>query len=161
MMLLQFQFTNTTQEEREVIPDFCEWLCDILFSKINTKINRKKISLRLNYILEQVNWINWGKNKYSLSTSDIIDAIYESITYKQYKDNIWKIFIDTNILIPYSYTSIDRLIRFINYGDNKQRGTGIFPGLEQDYNFKQLNGLWEIYCMKNLNSSTDVKIITR
>lgn len=161
MMLLQFQFTNTTEEEREIIPDFCKWLCLVLFSSINTKINRKKISLRINYILEKVDWVSWDKNKYSLSTIEIMDAIADSFTYEQYKDNLWKILINANNLIPHSFTSIDRLIRFINYGDNKQRGTGMFTKLEQEFNHNKLNTMWAMYCMKHLGKMTDVKIISK
>ena len=161
MMLLQFQFTNTTEDERNLIPSFCNWLCRIIYTKIDTKINRKKVSLRLNYILDKVDWINWDKNKYSLSTTEIFNAISNSFTYEQYKNNLWKINIDSNVLIPHSYTSIDRLIRFLNYGDNKQRGTGMFSNMEQEFNHIFLNNMWSIYCVKYLGRMTESKIIAR
>lgn len=161
MVIIQFQFTNTTDEEQELIPDFCNWLCSILYSKIDTKINRKKIYLRLDYLLNQANWINWGKDKDNITTSEIMTAIYDSMTYQQHKDNNWKICINTSVLIPHSFTSIDRLIRFINYGDNFQRATGIFTNLEREYNHNKLNTLWNIFTLKQLSGMSNAKIISR
>ena len=41
MLIRQFQFTNITEEELEIIPDFCEWLCQQMYSYIDNKINRR------------------------------------------------------------------------------------------------------------------------
>lgn len=161
MVIIQFQFTNTTDEEQELIPDFCNWLCSILYSKIDTKINRKKIYLRLDYLLNQANWINWGKDKDNITVSEIMTAIYDSMTYQQHRDNNWKICINTNVLIPHSFTSIDRLIRFLNYGDNFQRATGIFTNLEHEYNYNKLNILWNMYTLRQLGGMSNAKIISR
>ena len=161
MMIIQFQLTNTSEEEQQLVPDFCEWLDNIIYSDIDTKINRKKISLRLNYILDKVTWVNWHNDKYNLSTPEIMEAIAMGLSYEQYKDNIWKVQINPNILIPHSDTSIDRLIRFLNYGDAKQRATGIFSNLEREYNHKRLNSLWQMFVVKELGTMTQAKIISR
>ena len=161
MMIIQFQFTNTTDDEQELIPYFCDWLCSILYSNIDTKINRRKIDLRLDYIIEKAQWVNWGADKYNLTVSEIMYAIHNSITYKQYRNNNWKIIINPNILIPHSTTSIDRLVRFLNYGDNFQRATGIFTNLEREYNHNRLNTLWNMFVLKNLGGMSNAKIISR
>ena len=160
MMLLQMQFTKIIEQERNFIPDFCNWLGVVIFSEINNKINRKKISLRMKYILEKVNWVNWNSDKYSLTTTDILNAIRNAIDYEEYKNNTWKIIINPNIFIPYSNTSIDRLVRFLNYGDYKQRGTGMF-NLEKQYDHKKLNQLWQLFLTKNLGCMTTSKIISK
>lgn len=161
MMILQFQILNTTDEEQDQVKEFCYWLCSVLYSKIDTKINRRKISLRINYILEQVTWVKWNSDKYNLSVSAIMRAIRDSIDIEQQRDNMWKIQINPNILIPYSNTSIDRLIRFINYGDNKQRATGMFTNLEREFNHKELNSMWQLFILRNLGSMSQAKIISR
>ena len=161
MMILQFQILNTTYEEQDQVKEFCYWLCSVLYSKIDTKINRRKISLRINYILEQVTWVKWNSDKYNLSVSAIMRAIRDSIDIEQQRDNMWKIQINPNVLIPYSNTSIDRLIRFINYGDNKQRATGIFTNLEREFNHKELNSMWQLFILRNLGSMSQAKIISR
>ena len=79
----------------------------------------------------------------------------------EYKDNLWKIEINSNILIPNSYTSIDRLIRFINYGDNVCAGTGMFTKLEQEYGHHQLNAIWNYFIIKELGHPAQSKIIAR
>lgn len=161
MLLLQFQITNITEDERRLIPDFCEWLCTQLYSTIDTKINRRKIQLRMKYLMS-VSWIQWNKSKkYETAVLDIMQAIYESFTYVPKKDNIYEIKIDDNILIPNSYTSISRLIRFLNYGDINNKATGIFTKLEQNFDFNKLNSMWRMFMLHELNIISAVKIITK
>lgn len=161
MMILQFQFTNLQEDEKEIIPDFCEFLKSLMLAKLNTKINRKKISLRLKYIEEEAKWINWDNNrKYNTSVQDIIETIMKAIIAVPYKNNLWKIEVDANVLIPDSYTSIDRLIRFLNYGDIKCKATGMFTNLEHEYKHQKLNAMWNYYIMRELGHNAVSNIIT-
>lgn len=161
MMILQFQFTNLTEKERELIPNFCEFFKNMILVKLNTKINRKKISLRLKYMEEEASWIDWESNKkYNTSVTDIIDTISQSIIAVPYKNNVWKIEINSNVLIPNSYTSIDRLVRFLNYGDTKYKATGMFTNIEHEYRHQKLNALWNWFILKELGYNTSSLIIT-
>lgn len=161
MMILQFQFANLQENEKKIVPDFCEFLKDLMLAKLNTKINRKKISLRLKYIEEDVNWINWNSSKkYDTNVSNIINSIINSIIAIPYKNNIWKLEIDSNVLIPNSCTSIDKLIRFLNYGDNKFKATGIFTNLEHEYRHQRLNAIWNYYVLNELGYNPISTIIT-
>lgn len=159
MLIRQFQFTGIAEEELEIIPDFCEWLCQQMYSYIDNKINRRKIQLRLNYIY-QVSWIEWKKNKY-IGVSEIMEAINKSFSYEEYRNNTWKIQTNSKVLIPESNTLMDRLIRFIEFGDQHQRGTGMFTGLKKHYDASKLNTLWRMYKSYRLGTYlSDVKIIT-
>lgn len=159
MLLLQFQFTNITTDELNIIPEFCNWLCDQIYTKINTSINRRKIQLRLKY-LYNCSWIHWSDKKFNTGVLDIMEAIYDSLTYTPYKNNLWKIHTDINIRIPNSYTAVDRLIRFLNYGDTYYKATGIFTKLQKEFNHQKLNSLWKIYVMNRLGIMSSVKIIS-
>lgn len=162
MIITQFQFTDIEDDEKALIKEFCNQIKSMMVLKLNTKINRKKISLRLNYIEENANWITWNKSKkYNTSVQDILTNIVDAIIPVEYKDNLWKIEINSNILIPNSYTSIDRLIRFINYGDNVCAGTGMFTKLEQEYGHHQLNAIWNYFIIKELGHPAQSKIIAR
>ena len=99
MLILQYQFTEFTTEEYEEIPIFNTWLCDAIFSKINTKVNRRKIELRLNYLLDTVDWIDWKKSKYDITVSELMNAIRQSIVWQKKRKNIYNIIIDTLIYI--------------------------------------------------------------
>ena len=90
-----------------------------------------------------------------------MDTIYKSITYKEYKDNIWKIGIDDSILIPGTVTSISRLVRFINSGDSNMLGTGMFSTIENRYKGPELMSLWKVFILDNLGELSNSKIITR
>lgn len=158
-MILQFQITNITEDERDMIPEFCKWIINKMYIEMNTKINRRKIQLRINY-LYTVPWISWKSRKY-IDTQIIMDTIYKSITYKEYKDNIWKVDIDDSILIPGTATSISRLVRFINSGDSNMLGTGMFSTIENRYKGPELMSLWKVFILDNLGELSNSKIITR
>lgn len=158
MILFQFQFSNIENDkEYELIPHFCRWLCEQIYARIDTTINRKKIQLRLKY-LYTVPWIKWIKHKYT-DTETIMNTIHKCLFYKQYRGNVWKIQTDTNIVLPNTITSFDRIIRFINYGDAKISATGILTIIQQYYTFSELQSLWQLYCMQELGYMTDTRII--
>lgn len=158
MLINQFQFTNITDEELKLIPDFCEFLCQHMFAKLDNKINRRKIQLRLNY-LSTVPWIQWIKDPI-IGTSEILKAIEKSFNYEEGNYNIWKIKTNSKIYIPNSVTPIDRLIRFLDFGDLKCHGTGMFTKLKEEYSASKLTTLWQLYIMNNLGYISHVKIIT-
>ena len=162
MIILQFQFIDLQEDERTVIPDFCESLKQLILSKLNTKINMKKISLRLKYIEDgNVNWVSWQSNRqYNTTTMELISVIVDSIRVVPYKNNIWKLETDNTTVIPNSYTLIDKFIRFLNYGDNKCNATGIFTNIEHEYRHQRLNALWHYFILKELGYNPESTIIT-
>ena len=161
MMLVQFQFKNLEEEEQELIPDFCDTLIELISSKLNNKSLKRKINVRLEYLINEAHWIDWDNGKKRNTTvEDLINAIKSSIIANIYKDGIWKIEIDTNVLIPNSYTSIDRFIRFLNYGDLNYKGTGIFTNLEHAYRYHKLNSLWSYFVLQKFGRFANSEIIT-
>lgn len=160
MNILQFQILNTTEQEAKLIPSFCNWLCDQMYEYINNKINRRKISLRIP-MLYKANWIQWKNKQSVIGVSDIMEAIHKSFNCESYKQNIWKINTDTSLLIPNTNTFMDRLIRFIEFGDNKTFGTGMFTGLKKYFTSARLNTMWRVYkTLNNLEYESNVQIIS-
>lgn len=158
MLIKQIQFTEITEEENEIIPDFLNWVCKQMYSTINTKINRKKIQLRIKHLYE-VEWINWTNSEYT-DVQTLMETIYKSFCFEEYKNNIWKITIDNNIIIPNTTTSISRFIRFLDYGDMEYSATGIFNNLRMEYTWAKLNNLWRIYLLSENNIGiTNSKLI--
>lgn len=138
MNIIQYQITHAGKDI-ELLDEFNEWLCEQMYMYLNTYINRKKIQLRINY-LYKAKWIKW-RTKY-IDTEMIMQAIRESITYEKYKNNVVRINTDMNVLIPNTNTSIDRLIRFLNFGDEKINATGMVTALTNKFSYKYLNNLW-------------------
>lgn len=158
MLIIQFQFSEVDNEdEYNLIPDFCEWICEQMYQKLDTKINRRKIQLRIKY-LYNVSWIHWIKKPKFIDTQTIMETIHKSFKYEQYRKGIWTIRTDINVTIPGTNTSADRLIRFIDYGDNVMHATGMFNKLKGDFGFQNLNNLWRLYCLDNLGYLSETKI---
>ena len=159
MNILQFQITNQTEEEEQIIPQFCEWFCDTMYSKINTKMNRIKIQKRINYLLE-VDWIRWT-NKKQLDIDTIMDTIHKSLTYTIHRNNVVNIITANNIYIPNTITSSDRLIRFLNYGDGVDKGISLFTNILRYYTYSNIQTYWTLYVLDTLGYNTNARILTR
>lgn len=162
MVILQFQFTNIDEDDAEIIPNFCEFLIDRILETLNTKMNLKKIQLRLKYLYEEASWINWyGSKKYDTTATSLLQAVNTSFKAVPYKNNLWKIEVNPNVLIPNSSTSIDRFIRYLNYGDLKSRPTGIFTKIESYFDHNKIKQLWNLYTLSYYGGISDVEIIAK
>lgn len=161
-MITQFQFTNTVNEDDsiELIPDFCKWLCDILYSYIDTKLNRRKIQLRIKHLYE-VPWIRWSKKPSYTDTQTILETFRKSLIVEQYRKNIWRLRTDTTTELPNTFSSVDRVVRFIEYGDSQIPGTGIITKASQNIIGINLQTLWKTYCLQELGYVSDIQIITK
>lgn len=157
MLILQFRFIEINEQERELIPEFCNWICEQLYEKINTSINRAKINTRIKY-LYTVEWIKWISNKYT-TVDTIFNTIQQSFIGVELRDNTWNIRIDDNIKLPKTNTAISRIIRFINYGNDVILPTGIFTKLINEYNHFELNTLWRYFILDKLDEITNSSII--
>ena len=162
MIILQFQVTNTSKDEINLVPDFCKWLIRTsIYDILDSKTNEDKVKVRIDYI-KNVEWIKWkNKKNYQLDESDIISNILDSFIVKSYKDNIFKIESDSTILVKNSYTSIDRLIRFINSGDNTFAGTNMITNIQFKLNLSTLNTLWRVFILDELGDLPSSRLITK
>lgn len=159
MLIKQIQFTNCTEEELELIPDFMEWLIDSIYSYMNNKINRRKIQLRLKY-LSTVPWIHWTSENYT-DVQTIMENIYESFTYEEQQYGKWVLTTNSNIVLPHTSTSIDRIIRFLEYGDMKFNATGMFNKIKNEYKFHKVNNLWRMFLLSKYQIGiTESKLLT-
>lgn len=159
MLIKQIQFTNCTEEELELIPNFMEWLIDNIYSYMNNKINRRKIQLRLKY-LSTVPWIHWTSENYT-DVQTIMENIYESFTYEEQQYGKWVLTTNSNIVLPHTSTSIDRIIRFLEYGDIKFNATGMFNKIKNEYKFHKVNNLWRMFLLSKYQIGiTESKLLT-
>ena len=115
MKLIKYGIEYGNTEESKELLNFGYYICDLIYSEINTKLIRKKIQLRIPY-LYTVNWIQW-KRKY-IDVDDIMKTIYESLEVKPERYN-YVIYINEETTIPNSITKADKLIRFLDAGDMK------------------------------------------
>ena len=153
------QFVGSEDEEElDLIPEYCEWLCEQIYARINTDINRRKIQVRFNY-LYKVSWLHWV-NKRTLNVNSIMNTVRNSLIYEQHRKGIWRIKLNTNVLIPNTYTPMDRLFRFLEYGDNNIKAIGMIAKVRKHFNSQNLMSLWKLFSMENLDYMSEIRIIT-
>ncbi len=161
MNILKFQIVNATEDELDLVPEFIDEIYIKMFKYINNFVSRKKIAIRLNYLLNDVNWIQWTKSKYNTSVEDIINSIWYSLDYNRQRNNTYNLRINPDIKIPNSATSIDKLIRFIEYGDIKYKATGMFNKMIQSVDIIRLNSMWQVFILQHLQIQSKAKLIQK
>ena len=81
--------------------------------------------------------------------SDIMNSIYESLITVEHKDKIFIIQTDINMKIPNTNTSMDRLIRFFEFGDRNIRPMNMLSKISHQFNYMKLNSLYHnIYSLQ-------------
>ena len=156
MFLMQFQITNIDPKENEIAEDFCEWLCDQIYTFIHNKRIIRKLKLRLDYCTHN-KIINCYRD---ISINDILKDLYNSMGYRMLDHNVWQIYIDKNYRIKNSHDSIDKFIRFVSYGDQNLKGMSLFTRFEDIFSHNRLSRLWQIYSVNRLGHMSNIKMIT-
>lgn len=155
MIILKFEYTDQSDIELEHMNLFCDWLCDLIYANINTPINKKKISLRIDYLMT-AKWISWNKNAV-ITATDIISLIRKSMIHT-IKEDVVEIKIDGTTQIPNSNTLLERLLRFLEYGDINTRPTNMFHIAVQELTPNRLFYLWNVFINRQLGRGlTDIK----
>lgn len=157
MILLEYRLAKVSSNQLEYIQGFNQYLINNIYDNIiNTKFTRTKIMIRLKNIDKKVNWIRWTNNIKSIDIDDLMDLIKNNIEVKAYKNNIYKIIIDKYVLIPNTLTPLERLLRYIEFGDTKTKGIRLLNYIKQQYTFNTINSLFSMYMLvqtKEFNKS--------
>lgn len=156
-MLVRMQFENLTDDERDRIRDFLNWLCEKIFIYMNRDANKRRIDTRLNYI-KRARWIEWISSK-DITTDMIMASIKKCFKIRKRKET-WEIYFDNRVLIPNTRTPITKFLKFIDNGDNIVKGTGMIQFIRRKFNHVQLNKWWKAYIMLKTSSITKGKIIS-
>ncbi len=156
-MLVRMQFENLTDDERDRIRDFLNWLCEKIFIYMNRDANKRRIDARLNYI-KRARWIEWISSK-DITTDMIMASIKKCFKIRKRKET-WEIYFDNRVLIPNTRTPITKFLKFIDNGDNIVKGTGMIQFIRRKFNHVQLNKWWKAYIMLKTSSITKGKIIS-
>lgn len=156
-MLVRMQFENLTDDERDRIRDFLNWLCEKIFIYMNRDANKRRIDVRLNYI-KRARWIEWISSK-DITTDMIMASIKKCFKIRKRKET-WEIYFDNRVLIPNTRTPITKFLKFIDNGDNIVKGTGMIQFIRRKFNHVQLNKWWKAYIMLKTSSITKGKIIS-
>lgn len=148
MLLLEYRLAKVSSNQLEYIQGFNQYLINNIYDNIiNTKFIRTKIMIRLKNIDKKVNWIRWTNNIKSINIDDLMNLIKNNIEVKAYKNNIYKIIIDKYVLIPNTLTPLERLLRYIEFGDTKTKGIGLLNYIKQQYTFNTINSLFSMYML--------------
>lgn len=156
-MLVRMQFENLTDDERDRIRDFLNWLCEKISIYMNRDANKRRIDARLNYI-KRARWIEWISSK-DITTDMIMASIKKCFKIRKRKET-WEIYFDNRVLIPNTRTPITKFLKFIDNGDNIVKGTGMIQFIRRKFNHVQLNKWWKAYIMLKTSSITKGKIIS-
>lgn len=159
-MMLTYRINTSDDKELKLVGKFNEQLIQYITDMIDTKQLTRLLLLRRNYIVDEATWIEWRTSKPNINVKQIASLILEAFKIEKDNKGRFNITFDNNIIIPNTNTSLARLIRFLNVGDNKIRGTGFLSNILIKINNFKINELWQSFIFQELGYITVNKIVT-
>lgn len=159
-MMLTYRINTSDDKELKLVGKFNEQLIQYITDMIDTKQLTRLLLLRRNYIVDEATWIEWRTSKPNINVKQIASLILEAFKIEKDNKGRFNITFDNNIIIPNTNTSLARLIRFLNVGDNKIRGAGFLSNILIKINNFKINELWQSFIFQELGYITVNKIVT-
>ena len=158
-MMLCYHINTSVDEELKLIGKFNEQLIQYITDMIDIKQLTRLLLLRRNYIVDEATWIEWRTSKPNLNVKEIASLILEAFKVEKDNKGRFNLTLDNKIMIPYTNTSLARLVRFLNVGDNKIKGTGFLSNILIKLNNFKINELWQSFIFQELGYITVNKVV--
>lgn len=120
---------------------------DLLVESIQTDIRNGLIPAKFE-MLEQgllnATWIRWVKKPSAINISKLIERILSNIKW-QVRGKTYRIYIDTNVKMPYTVnTSLEQIARFLDKGNNVSKYSTMFSRVFNYYQ-ENIKSYWKAY----------------
>lgn len=158
-MRIEFHLESKDKDELSLAEDFCKLLVSNIKEDILRYTNYNKLELYEDSLINS-NWINWKHKPSSINMKKLIKYIANSITYKSGRKHKYVIYIKSTIMLPNSYTPLERVARFLDKGNEIYRGTFFISKIFMKYR-ANIKKYWRSYIsikLKKLSVSEVVLI---
>lgn len=123
MLILDFKLNNLEESELEYVDYFCNYLIEVIQTKINTPFIKQKIQSRIPYMYT-LPWIKYIKR--NIEPEYVLQQIQDSIIYDIKELNYIDILIDNHNAFKNTYTPTISILKFLNNGDYRVSGIRIY-----------------------------------
>lgn len=157
-MKLEFELIKVDSEVAEIIPDFCDLLLTDIKDAMYDNINLSKAEDREEELIN-ANWIKWIDKPDHINMTKLCQFISNNLVIKKRKDNCYIIEIDKNVNMTNTRTSIDKVVRFLNSGNESKSPMYFMTRTFREYRTK-IKSYWKSYLSIRLRR-LDVKCVVR
>ena len=114
-----------------IAKSFCNLMVHWIRETIKRTTNMQLLQIKIDEMVES-KLINWVGEEEAISAKRLLQVIVRSIEWHRFR-NEYTIQINPNILFPNSYTSVEKITRYINYGTLTSKGTGFISVVFDKY----------------------------
>ena len=157
MVIVSLKINNIEDKEVDIIDYFCEYLIDIIQTKLNTPKLKNKLDVRIPY-LYTLPWVKWIKK--DISSDDIIERFYTSLSYTVKKDYYIDIFVNDTHPLKNTITPFISIVKWFNNGDNNITGLNYIEQMHRQLNTKYVNEIWSISILSALGYKPSSNVYT-
>lgn len=159
-MEFKFEISKMDKDEIEIIPNFCEYLLSEIKSDIISNISYIQMNKRKKYLINS-NFVNWIERPKNIDMHKFCIFIVNSFVCKNLNNNVYSISINKKVKFPKSKTSVDRIARLLDKGNEEIQPTQFISKILRIY-MKNINKYWKSYAsnrLKRLKVHNCIKII--
>jgi len=157
-MKIIFKITSKDKEELSIVNDFCNMLVSEIKSDILNNVNYYKLSLYEDSLIKS-SWIIWKRTPRKIDMKKLVNLIVDSIVCTNLRKGRHMISVDNSVILPNSYTSIERVARFLDRGNELYNGTFFISKIFMKYQ-KRINDYWKSYVSLRLRKITVSEVVT-
>lgn len=157
MVVISLKINNIEDKEVDIIDYFCEYLIDIIQTKLNTPKLKNKLDVRIPY-LYTLPWVRWIKR--DINSDDIIERFYNSLTYTVKKNYYIDIFVNDIHPLKNTITPFISIVKWLNNGDNNITGLNYIELIHKQLNTKYVNEIWSISILSALGYKPSSSVYT-
>lgn len=158
-MILEFNLKIMSQEERALIPDFLDYLLEVIRNDIKVNVIPNKLLLREQDLIN-ASWIKWKRKPSRINMMKLANLITSNLFWYQRRFDTYVFQIRKGTRMPNSYTNLHVVARFLDKGTNKIIPTWFISKTLFKVK-KNILLYWSAFVSQKLGKTTSVKDIIR
>lgn len=158
-MILEFNLKIMSQEERALIPDFLNYLLNVIQNDIRENLIPNKLLFREQDLIN-ASWIKWKRKPKKINMIRLGNLIVNNLFWYQRRFDTYVFQISKGKMMPNSYTKLHLVARFLDKGNNKMIPTWFISKTLFKVR-KRLPLYWSSFMNQKLNKVTNINNVIK
>lgn len=158
-MIIEFNLKVMSQEERALIPDFLDYLLEVIQNDIRANLIPNKLLFREQDLIN-ASWIKWKRKPKKVNMIRLGNLIVDNLFWYQRRFDTYVFQISKGKMLPNSYTKLHLVARYLDKGNNKMIPTWFISKTLFKVR-KRISIYWSAFISQKLNKTVNVKDIIK
>ena len=143
-MNIVFTLNTVDEFENSIKDDFCQYLLKDIRDNILASVNMLKFQHKAVDILN-TDIIQWNRKPANINMVYVLKLVVNNIVLIKGNKDDYMISINKKKLFPYSKTSLDVVVRYLDKGDLKDSPTLFVSNVFNKYTQEKIDDMWKEY----------------